>query len=221
MANDDVHNTLVAAAHRYRPLGRMAAGWAKGKLLGDPVYAAVLEALPASGRVLDVGCGEGYLLCAIRTAAPALELNGIDHDVRRVRLAHRALADQSDVCLVTGDIRTSVFHRADLVTLLDVLHYMPVVDQDDVLLRAAAALLPGGTLIVRDVEPGRGVRSMMAIGAERLARIVGRHRGDGLHYRPSDETASVLRASGLQVDASRCDQGTPFANQLLIASKFG
>ncbi|MCA9572590.1 MAG: class I SAM-dependent methyltransferase, partial [Myxococcales bacterium] len=52
---------LDAAVARYLPQGKMAEGFARGKMKGDPAYAAVLGLLRPGMRVLDVGCGNGYV----------------------------------------------------------------------------------------------------------------------------------------------------------------
>ena len=60
----------AAAADRY--LGTSLTAWefARAKLRGDPVYRAVLASgwLPASGVLVDVGCGPGLLLALVAQA---------------------------------------------------------------------------------------------------------------------------------------------------------
>ncbi|MGI4846902.1 MAG: methyltransferase domain-containing protein [Janthinobacterium lividum] len=66
-------DTLVAAAAApYRQAGRFAWHFARGKLAGDPVFAALLEhgLLCGRARILDIGCGQG-LLAALLLAAGA------------------------------------------------------------------------------------------------------------------------------------------------------
>ena len=50
-----------AASARYRPAGRFAYHFARGKLGLDPLFTDLLRlgALPARGRFLDLGCGQG------------------------------------------------------------------------------------------------------------------------------------------------------------------
>ena len=58
--------------------------------------------LPGAGHVLDVGCGTGSLLAALHQAAPALRLNGIDHDLGFVAHAQARFASSS-VAVEQGD----------------------------------------------------------------------------------------------------------------------
>jgi SAM-dependent methyltransferase len=65
---------IDAASAPYRAAGRFAWHFARGKLRGDPVFAALLAQglLAGRARVLDLGCGQG-LLAAWLLAARALE----------------------------------------------------------------------------------------------------------------------------------------------------
>lgn len=207
--------TLEAAAARYAAQGRVALGFARGKMSGDPVYAAVLARMPSRGTLLDVGCGEGYLLALTAESRPAVRLVGLDHDPARVEGARRALADR-DVVLTSQDARHATFPRADAVACLDVLHYQPPEQQDALIARMSAALAPGGQLWIRDAAAGAGWRSSLTSLAERVAVAVGRHRGDGVYLRPRGELPAVMEACGLRVESVDCSEGTPFANVLHV-----
>jgi SAM-dependent methyltransferase len=70
--------TLIeSASERYRTAGRFARHFARGKLAGDPVFAAILAQGLLSGRarILDLGCGQG-LLASWLLAAQASEHGG-------------------------------------------------------------------------------------------------------------------------------------------------
>ncbi len=214
-----IEAVLERAADRYRSEGRVAHGFARGKMRGDPAYAAVLEQLPEQGRLLDVGCGEGYLLALARTTTPALDLQGVDHDERRVDQGRRVLGDEPRLILTVGDIRTVPLPSADVVTCLDVLHYMPPKQQDEVIARLAGAVRPGGVLFLRDGEEGAGLRSTLLRWSETIAVALGRHKGDGVFFRPAQALRERLEAAGLRVEVAPCAEGTPFANLLFVARR--
>ena len=210
---------LEQAAERYRAAGRTAHGFAKGKMAGDPAYLAVLARLPAKGLLLDVGCGEGYLLALARAAQPGLSLHGVDHDERRVGQARRVLGQESRLELVVADIREVPLPRAHVITCLDVLHYMPAEQQDRTLERLTGALEPDGVLFIRDGTSDGGLRSTLLRWSEQLAVALGRHRGDGVFFRPAQALRARLEALGMRVEVAPCAEGTPFANLLWVASR--
>lgn len=211
---------MTEAWDRYAPEGKWAVGFAKGKMSGDPAYAEVFGLLDhGAGSLLDVGCGEGYLLAIVRHQRPNVKLFGFDHDPRRLEMARRVFDDEDHIDLSVGDIRASALPATDVVTCLDVLHYLAPDEQDLVLDRLAQAVRPGGMLLIRDGETGGGAGSTVLKCAERFAVWIGRHKGDGVFFRPADQTAERLREAGLQVEVRPCRTGTPFANVLFIARR--
>ena len=208
---------MERTAQRYRRASRWAEGFARGKISADPAYATVLSLLPEQGLLADVGCGEGYLLALVRDVRPALTLFGVDHDERRLGLARTALANEPRLELSAGDLLECPLPEADVIACLDVLHYLPVKKQDHAITRLCAALRPGGALLIRDAESGAGFRSLLTRWSERLTVAVGRHRGEGVYLRPSEELQAVLTSQHLQVEGHPCREGTPFANVLFVA----
>lgn len=211
---------LDAAVARYAAQGRFAEGFARGKMRGDPAYAAVLGHLRPEMVVVDVGCGEGYLLALAAETVGGLTLHGFDHDPRRLASAEAALVGL-DATLWCADAREVELPAADAICALDVLHYQPPADQDAILARLAAALKPGGVLLVRDGRSDGGWRSQLTALSERAAIAIGRHKGEGVHFRPQAELEGALRALGLDVAAVDCADGTPFANVLYAARASG
>ena len=60
----------MRAAARYRPTGRGPYYFARGKLSGDPVFAALLRdgLIKDAARIVDVGCGLGVLAAWLAAA---------------------------------------------------------------------------------------------------------------------------------------------------------
>ncbi len=212
---DGLDPAVVARVAARYP-GRWNQGWARGKVAGDPVYRAVLALLPEAGTLVDLGCGEGYLLALARERRPGLDLVGLDHDERRLALARAALEGEARVRLEGGDAREAGLPPADVLACLDVLHYLPPAEQDALVRRMARALRPGGTLLVRDAEAGAGWRSALTAWSERFMVAVGRHRGLGVYLRPRAELEAAMAAAGLAVEVRPCAEGTPFSNVLLV-----
>ena len=103
MTGEPLRAEVVARVAARYP-GRWSQGWARGKIGGDPVYRAVLALLPEAGTLVDLGCGEGYLLALARELRPGLDLVGLDHDPRRLALARAALDGEARVRLRQGTV---------------------------------------------------------------------------------------------------------------------
>ncbi|NJD07934.1 MAG: class I SAM-dependent methyltransferase [Methylococcaceae bacterium] len=220
-----------ATAWRYRACGRYAHGFVLGKLKHDPVYRALL-ALPCwtePGLIVDLGCGHGIIPALLATAA-ALNLLpggrvlvpgvwGLERDPAAAAAARSALAGAGDV--VVGDVRIAVVPRCRVVLLIDLLYHLDPVAQQELLHKVHDVLDPGGSLIIREADAGAGWRFGMTWLAEWLRNL---GRGTPFrrrHYRRSDEWMKLLEGLGFHVESQSMSEGTPFANDLLIATKTG
>ena len=214
------------ASARYRPAGRAAFHFARGKLRGDPVYRAVLESgvLPAAGTVLDVGCGGGLMLAALAaaqtpaaTAGPGRRLIGIETRPAAAAIARRALGTAAEI--VTGDARRQPLPAAHAILLFDVLNLMPAVDQDELLPALRASLAPGGVLLVREADAAAGWRfRAVRVGNRIKAWWVGQF-APTFHFRTLAAWRRWLEDAGFDVAARPMGAGTPFGNVLLVARR--
>ena len=218
------------AADRY--LGTSITAWefARSKLRRDPVYRAVITSgwLPAAGRLLDVGCGQGLLLALVaesraashRTGVPAaLILAGIEMRPRVAAMARHAL--EPDAEIEVGDARTADLGHADVVALFDVLHLVDPAAQRLIVERVAAALAPDGRLLLREADAAAGWRFQMVRFGNRLTALSqGRWRAP-LSFRTAAEWRHLLAQAGLAAHVHPMGDGTPFANVLLVGTKTG
>ncbi len=218
---DDAHYArLVAAASApYRAAGRFAWHFARGKLAGDPVFRHLLEArlIPENARLLDLGCGQG-LLAALLAAASAprrAAYRGIELMARDVARAQRALGAACGV--QQGDIRSADFAAADVVVILDVLHYIPIADQDAVLRRVRDALAGGGVLLLRVGDADAGLPFRLSNWVDWTVALARGHGATRFHCRSVAQWRQALAALGFDVQAEPMSRGTPFANVLLAA----
>ena len=169
----------VAASQRYRPAGRFARHFARGKLHRDAVFGTLLQrGLIADGtRIVDLGCGQGLLAAWLFAARAAWDRHdwpaawptpprvtsfyGIDRSRADIARAHAALGKAAR--FTCGDLRDATpLLVCDVVVLLDVLHYLDAAAQDAVLGRVRDALAPDGLLILRVGDAASQLRSRLA-----------------------------------------------------------
>lgn len=222
-----------AASAPYARDGRFALHFARGKLRWDPVFRHLLGSglVAPRTRVLDIGCGQGLLAsllaaagsCAHRGGWPAdwaeaptgARVTGIEVVPRDVARARAALGAEADI--VCGDMRHTAFPDADTIVLLDVLHYVSVAEQDEILARARSALADGGRLLLRvgDAASRHGFATSQWV--DRMVAFVRGRRTPPRAGRTLGEWRAHLAALGFQVTSEPMHGGTPFANVLLVA----
>jgi SAM-dependent methyltransferase len=184
-----------------------------GKLAFDPVFKLVAE-LKGLGRVLDLGCGRGQLSLLLLELGAATHVHGIDSDVRKVDVA-RAAGPEAEFHV--ADLARAELPAADTILLIDVLHYLPVAEQDALLLAAARALAPGGRLVVRELDAAPSARGAVTRLFEWFGRKIGLNRGRATVYRPARAVTELLEREGLRCRVQGASESTPFANVLIVA----
>ena len=99
---------------------------------------------PEAQRVLEIGCGTGFVLSALRQALPAARVTGSELHSRGLAAARRRHGEAVE--LIQMDARhCHLAESVDLVGAFDVLEHIP--QDSDVLAEIARILRPGGFLI--------------------------------------------------------------------------
>jgi SAM-dependent methyltransferase len=194
----------VAPAHRY---------YVAGKLAFDPVFKLLAE-LGQLGRVLDLGCGRGQLALLLLELGRATRVVGLDSDADKIEVARKA-GPEGDFQI--ADVAHAELPLADTILLIDVLHYLPLAEQDALLVAARRALAPGGRLLVRELDGDPSARSGITRIFEWLGRKIGVNRGRATAYRSASSLTQLLEAQGLSCRVQGASESTPFANVLIVA----
>ena len=109
-------------------------------------FLRLLRFVPADARsLLEVGAGHGVF--ARLAATRGLRVVAVEPDARK-------LGRVEGVQFVAA-FDQAVRGRFDVVALVDVLYAIPLAAWDDLLTRAFERLPPGGTLLVKEMDPPR------------------------------------------------------------------
>ena len=119
-----------------------------------PSIAPLAAVLNGGGTLLEVGCGSGRLLLQLARTFPQAQLLGVDIDPTGLAAARSAIADaglQARVRVVEGELRSvAAPGAADAVLMVEVLHEIDAPIRPPLLAACAAALKPGGWLVIAD-----------------------------------------------------------------------
>jgi ubiquinone/menaquinone biosynthesis C-methylase UbiE len=127
-------------------------GW-RGRLhhqIADRVAVLALARVPAPVRVLDIGCGTGYLLGVLAAHAPQAEaLAGIDASPEMIGAASEAATDDR-LRFVVGAAERLPWPAATFDLVVSTTSFDHWADQQRGLAECARVLVPGGYLVLAD-----------------------------------------------------------------------
>ncbi len=162
--------------------------------------------LPATGTVLDWGCGHGLVALQAARRSPEVQVVGCEIDGAKVRsaTAAAAAAGLSDrVAFEVVDAAARPSGSWDGIVLCDVLYLQAPGDRSDLVAAAAAALAPGGVLVCKEVDRTPRWKWVLCSFQEQISvRILRITRpGTGLGELPDPaEVAAWMGAAGLAVE---------------------
>ena len=129
--------------------------WARFWILRQRFLDEIGQYLPATGAVLDIGCGFGLFSLYYAASAPGRFVRGLDVDARRIGIARRAAArlgldnvvyEEGDARDFKGDAEVAAAY------MLDIVHHVPPSAVPPLLTGLRRSLPPGGRLLVKDVD---------------------------------------------------------------------
>ncbi len=215
--SDDQPAVIDRIARRFE--GRWLRGYVRGKLRGDPIFAAAYKELKDSPEpVLDLGCGIGLFEFYLRERGNRAPLFGWDFDAAKIALAARiATAEYEAVEFAAADfIQALPMMPPGQVVIFDVLHYLPAVAQRSLLEWAAAHVAPGGCCVIRATPRDASWRFRATRLEEWFIHAISWVKSGAVHFATMEEIKAPFVARGFSVDVRPLWGRTPFNSHLLV-----
>ena len=170
----------------------------------------LLAELRPGERVLDLGCGAGRFLAALRDAGA--DAVGVELAAAALERARRNVAG-ADLRLVEPDGSLPLGHReVDLVWCSEVLEHVP--DTGAFLNELRRVLRPGGRALITVPDHGRLRRTLIALARhERHYDPLGQH----VRFYTRRSLARTLAATGFVEVSFRSLGGLPLLRETLVA----
>jgi uncharacterized protein len=180
-------------------------------------YRLFNELLPVSGRILDIGCGYGFMSYMLQFAANQREIVGYDHDEEKISLANHCFSHNANIHFVKADITRQHIGPADAIILSDVLHYLMPDQQESLIQQSIAALRPGGILLIRDGDRDlkkRHERTRMTEFFSTKFFSFNKTGGHPLHYLSGKTIHDLARRQ--QMDCQSLDPSNTTSNLIFV-----
>ncbi len=181
----------------------------------------VVEAIPATGRILDIGCGHGLVANEVALRNPSASVLGVDLSETKIASARASVSGRTNIefrSALLDDIDESGF---DAVALVDVLYLVPEARWRAFLEACFRRLRPGGAFVLKEI----GTRPRWKFERLRLqeflsTRILRITKGESLHFESGEALCSRLAETGFaNVDLRRLDAGYASPHILLTAQR--
>jgi SAM-dependent methyltransferase len=112
--------------------------------------------LPAN--VMDIGCGSGQFALLLAEFTKVKSISGVEISAHLVANAKELLQPYSDVKthfeVYNGIDLPVAIQNCDLIFMIDVLHHIPVKNQEIFFTNVFASMRPGSKFIVKDIDGG-------------------------------------------------------------------
>ena len=217
-----VRSAVLAA---YRQLPRSTRLHVRVRWHSAPLV-AVAAAVPPQGRILDVGCGHGVVSLLLAAQSPARQIHGVDVDEAKIFEARQA-ADTLQVSLGTTDPasfetvpagwRPPAGPHWDAIVVCDVLYLLGPEAAVGLVRACAAALAPGGALVVKEISDRPRWKYRLAVlqelAATKLTKVT---VGETVRFVSAQQLATAMSDAGLQTTQRRIDRGYPHPHLLSV-----
>jgi 2-polyprenyl-3-methyl-5-hydroxy-6-metoxy-1,4-benzoquinol methylase len=184
-------------------------------------FRAVAAQMPASGPLLDVGCGHGLLSLLLALGSPDRQVTGIDVDDAKLAAA-RAAAVAGGLAATFGPAEDGKLPAGPWagIAIVDVLYLLSAPDQRALLGACAEALEPGGTLVVKEMAPApRWKATWNTVQETAAVKVLGITAGEEFTFLSPADLAEAMAAGGLTVTDRPLHRGYPHPHHLLVGRK--
>jgi uncharacterized protein len=136
--------------YNYLYKGPIIEWYLRVKLRLEKNYLPFHELLPIQGKILDIGCGYGFMAYMLQFTSRGREVTGIDYDDEKIEVANCCFSKNDKIKFSSVNILDFVFEKYDGIILADILHYLSPSGQREVIEKSIRSLRPGGRIIIRE-----------------------------------------------------------------------
>lgn len=178
-------------------------------------YEQFNKLVPARGKILDLGCGYGFLAYMLQFVSEEREITGVDYDEEKIAIARNGYLRTNRLQFVCADATTFPLGEYDAIIISDVLHYLTVAQQQSLLVRCMAALRRGGKLIIRDGNRDLEERHRGTALTEFFSvRVMGFNKSTNpLNFISGNELARMAEENGFRV---KIEDNTKYTSNVIF-----
>ena len=184
------HGGLVHGPRLYEATTVIGFGGRRRRIYNNLISASGVN---SGDRVLDVGCGPGYLVRRISlVVGPTGHVHGADPSPDVIEYATRTAPANTTFQLARAEQLPYPDETFDVVFCTLALHHIRPDHRPAALQEMYRVLRPSGTLLIADFRPPRN---------RAIQRLVGVLGGPAMQHNPIDQLPTLLASAGFQLTA--------------------
>lgn len=186
--------------------------------LWDAPYEEIQKKIPKKGLIIDLGCGDGFLVNYLALLNRNCKFLGIELNKYRVALANKGLTNTK---FIQSDISNSDIPKADVILLVHVLHHLQSKEiQESVLQECFKKLNKEGKLLIVEIDYKPKLKYFLTwfVDVCVVPILFDKKLIDfNINYRSENQWVQLLKKIGYLVTVENADKGKPFSNVIITA----
>lgn len=177
-------------------------------------FANIDSVLPASGTIIDLGCGDGLVAYYLAQHGPRRQVIGIDLDPNKINHARSLKPRLPNLRFIVADIARVDLRQAQGCLLSDVLHHLPKSNQTALLHHVAYQLKSKAICVIKEADEDDFIRS-------RLTRLWDwlLYPHDQINYYSAKHLIRLMRQLGFSVSLNPLRHFFPGSVNLFVCTK--
>ena len=108
--------------------------------------------LPKKGTITDVGCGYGFLPYMLSFMSEDRIVIGTDYDEEKIAVANTNFSKNKNISFFAADATEVALPASDAFILSDILHYLPMAEQEKLIVKCINTVNANGMILIRDAD---------------------------------------------------------------------
>jgi 1-acyl-sn-glycerol-3-phosphate acyltransferase len=205
--------------YNYIYKGPVLEWYMKIKIRLEKNYKLFNELVPREGKILDIGCGYGFMTYMLHFVSVKRDIMGIDYDEQKIATANHCFSKNDNIRFRFADVLQYPFEKYDSIIMSDILHYLKPEQQKGIIEKCIRHLSPGGNIIIREGNKDLEKRHKGTKLTELFStRIIGFNKtsGNGLSFLSANLIKEI--AKDQQLDCIELDN-TKFTSNVIFELK--